>query len=150
MRTIELHPVSLLVGLAVAGLAFLAMSQAPVAPVPARTPLFAAHPRDFVQIEEGTPFVVPAGKLFVPTAFGTQPPTFVSQTYELLSLSVDGVTQFSSWKALLGSSFDPVGNGSSMRGLPNGFAVQPGALVEVRDANATVRDSRVWGYLADA
>jgi hypothetical protein len=150
MRKIELHPVSLAVGSGVAALAFLAMSQAPVTPVAVRGVQYAAHPRDYVQIEEGTPFVVPAGKLFVPTAIGTQPPMLVSATWELLSFTVDGVVQFSSWKALVGNGQEVVGNGSSMRGLPTGLAVPSGALVEVRDSNSSVLDSRVWGFLADA
>jgi hypothetical protein len=36
-----------------------------------RSPAFVVHPRDFDQIEEGIPYTVPAGKLFMLTALGS-------------------------------------------------------------------------------
>ena len=73
MRTIQLHPGSLIAGIGVAAIAFLAMSQqiapngqtpprAELDPVLTRPPAFAVHPRDFVQVKEGAPYTVPAGR----------------------------------------------------------------------------------------
>ena len=73
MKTITLHPGSALAGAALVVLAGVLSAQQVVprffgvvvkGPVEAHV---APHPRDFVHVREGTPYTVPAGKLFVPT-----------------------------------------------------------------------------------
>ncbi|MCC7013943.1 MAG: hypothetical protein IT454_15410 [Planctomycetes bacterium] len=154
MQSIQLHPLSLLTGIGLALVAFVAMGQSPQPISPStssnRTLEFFARPRDFVQVDEGSTFVVPSGKLFVPTAIGARPPMMNSQTYELVSLVVDGEVQLSSWKAILSPDNAAAGNGTSMRGIPGGYAVPGDAAVEVRDLTPSVQDARLWGYLVDA
>src|SRR5262245_63933454 len=69
MRSISIHPLSLGLGIVLAGVIFLSMSQATVA-----TPLrveYLAHPRDCVIIRGGTPYTVPAGRILAVTAVGS-------------------------------------------------------------------------------
>ena len=93
MQSIQLHPLSLLTGIGLALVAFVAMGQSPQPISPStssnRTLEFFARPRDFVQVDEGSTFVVPSGKLFEPTAIGARPPMMNSKKYELVAL--DGV-----------------------------------------------------------
>ncbi len=64
LRTIQLHPLSVLVGIGFALLGLVAMGQMPAANRPAvqhaSMYLQVAHPRDWVVIEEGVPYTVPA------------------------------------------------------------------------------------------
>ena len=76
MRSIQLHPMSLFAGAGVAVLALVAMGQQQLPnyelrfPQAVRSPVFQIHPRDWVQIKEGTPFVVPAGRVLAITGLG--------------------------------------------------------------------------------
>ena len=60
-RTIALHPFSLVLGAAMTAVVLLSMSQATVG-TPTRIE-YMAHPRDMVQIQGGTPYTVPPGKI---------------------------------------------------------------------------------------
>lgn len=60
-RPIAIHPLSLALGLVIGGACLLSMAQ-----VTTSTPLrvqYIAHPRDMIQIQGGTPYAVPAGKV---------------------------------------------------------------------------------------
>ena len=168
MRTLQLHPSSLLAGIGLSVLVFVAMGQKSVPtgtpsavslPVGEygdelqRQPKFAVHPRDWVQIEEGVPYVVPAKKLFVPTALGAilEPPP--SQD-DLTTLRVDGVDMASAITAtyISGSNgMTAFGSGANMKPLPRGLSVPAGSTVEVAGGvrSSTPDDARAWGYLVD-
>ncbi len=147
MKPIQLHPGSVLAGVGVALLAFVVMGQqvvstgqAPLAgldPELTRPPAFAVHPRDFVQIKEGTPYTVPAGKLFVLTALGN---TVAEMHTELF---VNGVAEAES------SNAQSTGNAVSMKRVPRGFAVAAGSVITLTSLWSAPDDGRAWGYLAD-
>lgn len=69
------HPLSAMFGFVVAGvIAFTTSQAAPPHMLPVPTTIrieYAPHPRDMVRIKEGTPYVVPAGRIFVLTALGS-------------------------------------------------------------------------------
>lgn len=90
------------------------------------------HPRDWVQIEEGVPFVVPVGKLFVPTAAGR------GVGGGGANLRVDGVNVF--------QAFGGNGSTTSFDPVPPGLAITAGRVVTVVENG---QDSRAWGYLVD-
>ena len=131
----RLSPVSVLVGALLAAVVFLSMAQTTVG-----TPLrveYIPHPRDMVQVQEGTPYVVPTGKLFVLTSLGvtTQGPTCY--------LHVNGQTEV---VVYVGA---PYAGGSNMVAVPSGFTVQPGATVDVITAGSSTGYARAWGYLVN-
>src|SRR5262245_38221943 len=66
-RTITIHPLSVLAGTALASAVWISMSQLSL---PKPRIEVGPHPRDFVQVRQGTPYTVPLGKVFVPTAVG--------------------------------------------------------------------------------
>ena len=134
-RSIQLHPLSVLVGLGIAVLALVTMGQsadiahtrvAVVSPV-----LGPAHPRDFIEILEGAPYTVPAGRLFVVTALGRSATGGVN-----VSLFIDGVQKA-----------NVVINPHSMNAFPAGLAVPPGKVIEV--TSDLSQSGQVWGYLVD-
>ena len=105
-----------------------------VAPVIVHQP---AHPRDFVRIEEGTPYVVPVGRILVVTALGAK------GSHGTIEFRVNGV-------------FEVVVKGSGGEWAPTvaelptpGVAAAAGDSVEV-DASGVGSDGRAWGYLVDA
>jgi hypothetical protein len=91
------------------------------------------NPRDMVQINEGTQYVVPGGKLFVLTALGrTQ-----NGSGSGVRLTVNGVTEFTQ-----GSSSGSIGES------PQGFTIAAGKTIEVQDTIYTGNLGRAWGFLA--
>jgi hypothetical protein len=142
MKTITLHPTSLLVGVALAILGLVTMGQklVPTAPDIVRVAVVGPVdvpplPSDYVEILEGAPFVVPVGQLLFVTALGTDTtgglPTW---------MEIDGsrVITVDRWEETIGSSMQPV---------PAGLVAQSGSVVEIFNifGNPT---SRAWGYLA--
>ena len=148
MGTIKLYPFSLVVGAAVALLAFVTMGQQSVPPGSIHAMPYpqcqeflveyGPHPRDYVQVKEGEPYTVPAGRLFVLSGLGS------TGTQGGGNLVVDGQTEVhatgSTW-----SSGGGYGNSASVKLLPRGFTAAGGSVVEVTGTN-----SRAWGYLVDA
>jgi hypothetical protein len=138
MQPIQIHPASLVVGLGIASLAFLAMAQAPVPNAPTQIqrapPQFLAHPRDFVEIQEGVQFVVPAGKIFMLTAAGSR--VYLSNPTHVL---VNGV--------LVLMADASVAPDPSMREVARGLTVSAGGTIDVQ---GPVGYARAWGFLADA
>jgi hypothetical protein len=141
-RTIQLHPLSVLVGLGIALLGLVAMGQMAV---PSRTALAhssmfrqVAHPRDWVVIKEGVPFLVPPGRILVLTGVGAT---------KFSSCAFGGTIRIDGSDAAEGSQYDNNGD-ASVHGLPVGLSARAGSTVEI-DACAAGA-GRAWGYLVDA
>jgi hypothetical protein len=151
MRTIQLHPLSLLTGSALALLAFVVMGQKvmPASPETLRVAVVSPievepHPRDYVRIAGGIPYVVPQGKVLVLTAVGAE--KFIGSP--CMFVWIDGNQE-------LGVSADvPEGGAASIKPIPLGLAASENSVVEIRygtGGNSTsVGFPRAWGYLADA
>jgi hypothetical protein len=139
-RTIQLHPLSLLVGVGFALLGVVAMGQMPAAKRPAAAHdsglLQVAHPRDWVVVEEGVPYTVPQGKILVVTAIGA-----AHNSGGIGRVLVNGTIQCETANDV------QFGNGASVKQLPLGFSVTSGSTV---DTMCTTGLGRAWGYLVDA
>lgn len=137
-RPFKLHPFSLIAGAFVVGMAMLSMSDAPVLLPRGANIEYVARPQDMIQIREGTPFVVPAGKILVPTALGT---TTSGDSVDWVEFRVDGTQEgrMPAW-----------GNGTvvpaSLAALPDGESVQAGSTVILHSSIAG-NAGRLWGYL---
>lgn len=131
------HAASFIAGAAVIGLGLLLASPASTT-FPAGRFVFGPHPRDLITIREGTPFVVPPGKVFVALSMGNTSPA-----QGIVKLRINGVARCA------GNSVSP----SSFRmitafALPRGFVAPAGSAVEVTDGLPVPDDGRAWGYLA--
>jgi len=99
---------------------------------------YGPEPRDMVQIKEGTPFVVPNGKLFVLTGLGDiygcsgGTDLFVDSQQEERAGVIAGV----------------VANASTVSPVPTGFAVSAGHTISLTALCGT-NAGRAWGYLAN-
>lgn len=174
--TITLHPVSLAVGAAALGgvLWLVSAVQAPASTGAAtsravsQVPLTISNPIEvkgvpvpgnMVTIKEGTPYVVPTGRVLVLTALGAVSSTLVcssgcSNATEV-ALLLDGqvevttpnatglVASNGSLAAMAAFSF---GEGTSMHALPVGCAAKGGVTVTVAAGGGNI--ARAWGYLA--
>lgn len=136
-RTIRFHPFSLFVGVGFALVGLVAMGQMPAGPHARFTPPSLAaiiSPKNWIQIVEGSPFVVPAGRVFVPTALGwdegANPPARAR-------LYFDGVEM-----AAMTYRSDRMPMGPVAEGLAAG----PGTVVSVEGLQAN-RVAQVWGFL---
>lgn len=99
---------------------------------------YGPQPRDFVRIQEGTPYVVPAGKCFVLSCFGSA------------EASGDSVTVTRNGVAIVGTTTEAwYGFPASLRPTPSSLAFQAGDLIDVQ-ATDPGPDGRAWGYLSDA
>lgn len=142
MKPIQVHPLSLILGASsVLGLALLLSMAAPqlAQELPGkilRRVVVEGYPRpqDMVQIEEGVPFTVPAGKVFVLTGLGVRAIATAASAY----LRVAGVVEAQALPA-----GDPL---VSMREFPLGFTVPANRVITVDHSTG---DARAWGYLAD-
>ena len=136
-RNLSLHPASAVLGLVFGVLVLLSMSQVP--PLNARgiNVQYGPDPRDMVQIREGTPYTVPAGKLFVPTALGKS-----NGFNSLIYLNVNSQTEVVGW-----GLYNTTGTTAftSMAQVPLGFTVPAGSTITVTGGSG---DGRAWGYLA--
>lgn len=145
MKTIRLHPVSLLVGLAGGVGALLLMSQSPLTTLPTGRVEVGPHPRDMVHIDEGSTFTVPTGKYFVLTGLGrVEQPGFAV-------LRVNGQNEVSSYVnyGSNGAYWSSSQNSTTVVPAPQGFTAQWGATIEVMTPGVPPHDGRAWGYLAD-
>ncbi|MCY3002962.1 MAG: hypothetical protein NTV21_14265 [Planctomycetota bacterium] len=141
MRTIQLHPASLLSGIGLACLAMLAMGQSPQPATPTLSPrnqpLAVIQARDFVQIRQGQPYTVPTGKILVITALGTE------QDFSGAILTVNNTTR-------VRTVFANGTTGSSVVEVPRGLTMAAGEVVEVINNNPQYPTAAAWGYLGDA
>lgn len=135
MKPIQIHPVSVLVGVVACLGAVLLTSQIATRPTfPSARFTFGPHPRDFVTIREGLPYTVPSGMVFIPTAIGN-----TGYHGRPIRLLVNGAMIESATTDDL-----PV----SMATLPRAIPIAAGSLVEVQDATFPADPCRAWGYLA--
>lgn len=134
MRSIQLHVPSLAIGLAACGVVFVTMSQGAPQISPPRVS-YGPHPRDYVQIKEGTPFVVPTGTVFALTALGT-----ADASTGRISLRVNGSVEV---ERMLSAD-----TSLGMNSEPTGFAVLAGNTITVDDTDVSDQNARAWGYLS--
>lgn len=140
MKPISLHPVSLAVG-AIVGVGVIMLSAQSVSTIPTMRVEAGPHPRDMMQIREGSPFVVPPGKYFVLTGLGS---SAGGGTENLLR--VNGQVEA---RTLFYTGSGPIFTGSFMSSVPSGLAIPWGSTIEVTTSGATTGGGRAWGYLAD-
>ena len=136
---IQLHPRSLLVGLVLGAIALLTMSQSLVPSTATVRVQYMPHPRDMVQIEEGVPYTVPVGKVFVLTGLGTD----IALQYSIATLEVDDVPRT---QAVTSFNSNDTGMVSAVAPVPPGFTVDAGHSISVTSGQ---HGARAWGYLAD-
>ena len=123
-----------LFGAALALLAFITMSQVSVPDGSTVRVQYVPHPRDMIQIKEGTPFIVPDGAIFTLTGLGN------TQQASTVRLFVDGQVECV-------ANFDGnSGNGSSVKTTAPGFTVRAGSAIGLVSVDASA-SGRAWGYL---
>jgi hypothetical protein len=148
-RTIQLHPLSLLVGVGFALLGVGAMAQMPATKRPAAAHdsglLQVAHPRDWVVVEEGVPFTAPVGKILVVTALGSN-----SYNRAVVQLKVNGIFEACVRLSQNGSGTAGYPSSSNVVPVPVGQAPRAGAVLEAIGGELGPNDARAWGYLVDA
>ena len=129
----RLHPVSLLAGAALFASILALSSAAPQMSLgsPGIISHDIAHPRNFVEIQEGSPYTVPTARLFVVTHVGGA--DRVSGDGKLL---VDGVQICETYLAGETNSVGSIGR----------YVVQPGSTIEPIASNS---QGRVWGFLTE-
>lgn len=146
MKTIQLHPASLLVGAAVVGLAFLTMAQNPQPINPTwspRNPQPIVLLRDYVQIHAGIPYTVPPNKILMITALGG---TQLSQGGTAF-LMCNGSVVTMRTHTLSGAPFDVL----SLSEVPRGLTFNGGDILTVNCPTSIGTDvGLALGYLADA
>ena len=141
MKTIQLHPLSLLVGLVSGVGGLLLMSQSAVTTLPTARVEVGPHPRDMVQIRGGTPYTVPPGKIFVLTGIGNE--AGVVGSPQVVGLLVNGARELTVAAA---TNMSP-----SVKDVPTGFSVLWGSTIEVVEISGSQEPlkPRAWGYLSD-
>lgn len=133
MRPIRLHLPSVAIGVAAVALVLVSMGQA-VPPVGPPRIEYGPNPHDYIQIKEGTPYTVPAGRLFVLTGLGVYQAGPVN-----VNLSVDGVTEVSVSNTSNGASV------CSIADVPPGMTVRAGSTIAIGGSGGL---GRALGYLA--
>jgi hypothetical protein len=141
MRSIPLHPTSLALGIAFGFACFLSMGQTTITPAVLGSTVrveYMPHPRDMVQIRGGTPFTVPAGKLFVLTGIGNTEGGAGSS--QIIGLLVNGQRE-----VVTNSNSVP-----SVVPIPVGLTATSGSVVELTEVNGSqeLSKTRAWGFLA--
>ena len=152
MKPITLHPSSLLAGIGLASLAFLAMAQTPqpISPTAVfRSPQPIINARDYVQIRQGTPFVVPPNKIFVVTALGREN-NAVYGNGSGSQIFFNGLLMATVISAVGSTYSTPTETQASVVDLPRGLTAVSGTSISVTCSANCSNDAVAWGYLADA
>jgi hypothetical protein len=139
MRSLTVHPASLVIGLAFVMTCLLSATQNPRAGDPRIEVL--GHPRNYVQIKQGTAFVVPAGQVFVLTGLGTDLGQYYGGT---VSLFVDGHRECRS-AAFANEVVAPL----SVSAVPPGLTAYAGSTITVMTDSPSL-SGRAWGYVMKA
>jgi hypothetical protein len=99
---------------------------------------YGPHPSDMITVREGTPLVVPPGKLFVLTGLGSS-----AANAPEVTLVINGQPEA---QVLPGTTtYDT----SSIKSVPIGFTAPAGSTIELVGGLGGQNDARAWGYLAD-
>jgi len=143
MSACSLHVPSLVIGVLVATVVLMSMGQSSPVLGPPRIE-YGPHPRDMVQIKEGTSYTVPVGRIFVLTGLGT---SFMTTNFATLAeLRVNGQREVCG-----GIGFSTASSGTasgSVPGVPMGFTVPAGAVIDVDELTPNLSNGRAWGYLS--
>jgi hypothetical protein len=139
--TIQPRFVGIGLGLAL-GIACLAAMAPSTGTYHGKTVTYGPDPWNMVQIREGTPYVVPAGKLFVPTALGIGS-TFNGAQPIFARLLADG-------QEVAGAYPSPGGAELPMKRVPIGLALAGGTTLTVEGGVTGALDARAWGYVQPA
>jgi hypothetical protein len=143
--SIEVQPLSALVGAVVVCIGFITLGAAAIADlqrvavVNALKIQGAYDPREAVVVRDGTPYTVPVDKILVLTGLGRS-----SASPDSAFILIDGVKEV----RLVGGGSDFYESG--IRPLPSGLTASAGSLVSVDSNDFTIKDGRAWGYLVDA
>lgn len=148
MKPVWIHPLSALAGDGLLGLILVASGAAQTPSLLQQIPTGSGtvrvagipDPRSMLVIREGTPFVVPQGKILAITGLGGSN-HLGPNTLEVM-LRVDDVDEISASVRL------PYGNGTTMADTPPGFIAHAGSTVEV--LSPTGLFACAWAYLVDA
>lgn len=124
------------VGVAVALSCVLALSMAQQHVAAPLRVEYMPHPKQMVQIENGGPYTVPAGSLFVLTALGTQ-----TLNYTHCILFVNGTPRIAHDSYALGGPF-------TVSQAPIGLTVPAGSVLTMANTGG-VPGGCAWGYLVD-
>jgi hypothetical protein len=103
---------------------------------------YGPHPRDMVQIREGTLYVVPPGRIFVLTGLGTD--VWTGSGVPIAVLSVNGQDEVT---AGFSSNSTGEAEGSTVAHVPSGLTASPGSSLNVYAGG--LNHGRAWGYLAE-
>jgi len=140
-RSLTLHPLSLVLGLVFAAICFVSMSQ--VFPAGQHVLVgYGPNARDYVQIQGTTPYVVPAGKVFVLTAIGSTSSVPAGGGC-LIHLNVNGGCE-------LTAAGSPSGETPSVKPTAAGFTAPAGSTINLSTDNGCDTYNpflRCWGYL---
>jgi hypothetical protein len=150
---ITLHPLSVLAGMALLGITLIATSafapqgSSSTRDVSAIEVVSDPHPRDYVRIVEGTAYTVPSGKIFVPTAFGSNQWAFAGRspraTYMLMANDVEVWREYKHGS----NSGSEVAPNEMTATIPMGLSFAEQTLVSVSEYSGT---GVLLGYLVDA
>jgi hypothetical protein len=132
-RPLQTQPLSVFLGLVIGALLLVTMGQMPTNILDHQRVRVECgpHPREFVQLRGGTPFVVPSGQIFVLTALGRIAGN--ASTY----LRINGNNELIMYAA------------NAMSDVPTGFTVSAGNVIELADQFGNI-EARAWGYLAQS
>lgn len=110
------------------------------------------HPRDFVTIVEGTPYEVPAGKIFMLTGLGTT--TLTDAAPSPATLLDDGVAEvigghYGAGEATILAGTEAFPAACTAARMPWGITFAAGHVLTVASALAG-NDGRAYGFTANA
>jgi hypothetical protein len=97
------------------------------------------HPSDMVQILEGTPYIVPNGKILVITAVGSVSTVALTEAQLLIGGAI----------VVKVASQSGVGQMSSVIPVPVGLTASAGQVVTPEDLKSSLPHGRAWGYLVN-
>jgi hypothetical protein len=143
-RSVSLHPLSLVLGVLFGVIVLLSMSQ--VSPLNTKSVVvqYGPNAHDYVQVREGTPFVVPAGKLFVVTALGQSTLPSCGTSPLRTFLKINGTPEATTWSGICGGG----GDLSSVIHVASGLTATAGSTIEVDSDAGGTGLARAWGYIA--
>ncbi|GJM22523.1 MAG: hypothetical protein DHS20C15_24380 [Planctomycetota bacterium] len=104
-------------------------------------------PSQMHRVVEGSPFTVPAGKLFVVTGLGSTGYTLQATSSKRVQAFVNGTPALAALMTDWAGGGSYAGGGPAIPAVPPGFVVAEGETVSVEDPS--IDAGVVLGYLAD-